>query len=216
MSTTARLNHQAAVRGFTLIELLLALVLLTLLAGSLVVNFSAMQASAQLDEAASQLESAIRFARAHAASTGCKVRLSFEEEVGDDMAVPLGNVFVEWEPDPLTRPGVYEILHQASLLIENLLESAQIDDVRALNGSGSLSEPAESGEGEESEFFFAPIMFYPDGSSDSAEIILASRDEQESRRISIRIIGETGAIRRGDFNENEFTTEEEWFDFVGE
>lgn len=216
MSTTARLKTQAAVRGFTLIELLLAVVLLMLLAGSLVVNFSAMQASSQLDEAAGQLESAIRYARAHASNTGCKVRLSFEEEVGDDMAVPLGNVFVEWEADPLGRPGVYETLRQASLLMENLLEFAQIDDVRALDGSGSLSQENETEEGESAEFVFAPITFYPDGSSDSAQIILASRDEQEKRRISVKVIGASGVIRTEEFKEEETMTEEEWFDFIGE
>ena len=39
-----------------------------------------------------------------------------------------------------------------------------------------------------------PITFYPDGSSDSAEIIVAARSTEEEQRMSVRLVGITGSI----------------------
>src|SRR5688500_7008959 len=156
--------------GLTLIELLLTLVLLLLLLGSLVLNFTGLQSGVQLDEGGEQFKSLIRYARAHAANTGCRVRLSFEELIDEDLTVPLGNVFVSWEPEPLQHPGQFQPLAQLSPLVESLLGLVEVDDVRPLgiattprpDHSTELTPEGEGGAG------FAPIMFYPDGSSDSA------------------------------------------------
>ena len=197
MKTTVRLQRQAAGRGFTLIELLLTLVILLLLLGAAVVNFSSLQSGVQLEEGAAQLESAMRYARAHAANTGCKVRLAFEEFVDDELAVPLGNVFAEWEPDPLNRPGQWVPLREVDLLIENLLQAVEISDVVSLDGGPApVADEFDEFEDEAANFSFPPIVFYPDGSSDSAEVIVSSRNrEEDSRQISITIIGATGVIR---------------------
>ena len=188
--------------GFTLIELLLTLVLLLVLLGAIVMNFTGLQRGVQLEEGGEQLESLIRFARAHAANTGCKVRLTFEEEVDEDFSVPLGNVFVSWEPEPLERPGQFLRLIEVQTLLESLLHLVEVNDVLPLGGhavgaSHLSSDPFDSSNSSESGFAsFAPITFYPDGSSDSAEIILAARDSEDERRIRVQIIGATGAIKR--------------------
>jgi prepilin-type N-terminal cleavage/methylation domain-containing protein len=215
MRTTAGLNFQAATRGFTLIELLLTVVLLLLLAGAIVVNFPAMQGAAQLDEAAEQMESAIRFSRAYAANSGCKVRLRFEEKAEEGNAVPMGNVFVEWESDPVHKPGVYEPLREVATLVESMLDAAQIEDVRSLDAPSSPTTSPGVGEMEEGEMSFAPITFFPDGSSDSAEIILASRSEGEGRRISITIVGATGVVRKAPVIEFD-SNDEEWMNEFSE
>lgn len=44
---------------------------------------------------------------------------------------------------------------------------------------------------------WAPIMFYPDGTSDSAEIEIAAVDASESRRVVVRWNGLTGTAERG-------------------
>jgi type II secretory pathway pseudopilin PulG len=189
--------------GFTLIELLLTLVLLLLLLGALVLNFTGLQSGVQLDEGGEQFESLIRYARAHAANTGCRVRLSFEELIDEDLAVPLGNVFVSWEPEPLQHPGEFQPLMELSPLVESLLALVEVDDVRPL-GAGTTPAPADATGGSASEgaaaAWFAPIMFYADGSSDSAEIILATRESEDDRRLAVRIIGITGTIKRHSFN----------------
>ena len=40
------------------------------------------------------------------------------------------------------------------------------------------------------------MNFYPDGTGDSVEIVLTSRDETDVRRITVRLAGLTGTIRR--------------------
>lgn len=61
--------------GFTLVELLLAVTLLAGLMGAAVFGFSSLQRSAQLNEGVERVETAMRFARAHAANTGRKVQV---------------------------------------------------------------------------------------------------------------------------------------------
>jgi hypothetical protein len=193
--------------GFTLIELLLTLVLLLLLLGSLVVNFTGLQSGVQLDEGGEQFEGLIRYARAHAANTGCRVRLSFEELIDEDLAVPLGNVFVSWEPEPLLRPGEFQPLTELSPLVESLLALVEVNDVRPLGAAATATSGMElTDSGVAAPAAFAPITFYPDGSSDSAEIILATRESEDDRRLALRIIGITGTIKRHSFSlaEGEF------------
>lgn len=181
--------HQTG-RGFTLIELLLTLVLLLLLASAAVISFSTLLSSSELEEGAVQMEGMMRFARAHAANTGKKVQLVFEEQTGDGMLVPLGNVRVMWESDPLRFPGQMSELGEAVAMTQNVNSLVQVEDVR------SIAETEMAAEGEEQSLSFAPITFYPDGSSESAEIILSSRSPEELRRVSIRVTGITGVIKR--------------------
>lgn len=217
-----KLGLRAGRRGFTLIEILLTVVLLMLLMGAIVINFSGMQASTQLDEAAEQLESAIRYARAYAANSGCKVRLVFEEKVDEELSVPLGNMIVEWEPDAIREPGVYMPLHDLDILLESMLNGVEINEVRAEDtwgqsaASGSGDEFLEGDMPAEETQTFAPITFFPDGTSDSAEIILASRSPDETRRISVSVIGATGVIRRRVITEAESADEQEWLEMFGE
>ena len=189
--------------GFTLIELLLTLVVLMLLLGAVVMNFTGLQSSSQLDEGVEQFESLVRYARAHAANSGCRVRLTFEEVAGEgELAVPLGNVFVVWEPDPLNKPGEFHPLQEVAPLRETMLQFVEVDEVRPVgggldgvrlsgNGLAELAPPAE-----EQSYGFEPITFYPDGSSDTAEVVFSARESDEERQVAVQIIGTTGTVRR--------------------
>jgi len=176
-------------RGFTLVELLLTVVLLMLLAGAAVISFSTLLAGSELEEGGAQMEGLMRFARAHAANTGKKVQLVFEEQTADGLTVPLGNVRVVWESDPLSFPGQMAELNEAALMVQSVNNLVQVEDALP-------TENPEAPEDEQEQLSFAPVTFYPDGSSDSAEIILSSRAPEELRSVSIRITGITGAIRR--------------------
>lgn len=176
-------------RGFTLVELLLTVVLLLLLASAAMISFSNLLSGSELEEGAAQMEGLMRFARAHAANTGKKVQLVFEEQTSDGMTVPLGNVRVLWEADPLRFPGQMTELFEAAPMAQNVNNLVQVEDAHLI---GEADLPAE----EQQQLSFVPITFYPDGSSESAEIIVASRAPDELRRVSIRVIGITGAIRR--------------------
>ena len=193
-----------ALRGFTLIELLLTLVVLMLLLGAVVMNFTGLQSSSQLDEGVGQFESLVRYARAHAANSGCRVRLTFEETAGEgELAVPLGNVFVVWEPDPLTKPGEFHPLREVVPLLEAMLGLVEVDEVRPVGGGLEEQRPAtarqpyqDAGVIEEQSFGFEPITFYPDGSSDTAEVVFSARESEEERQVAVQIIGTTGTVRR--------------------
>jgi prepilin-type N-terminal cleavage/methylation domain-containing protein len=198
--------------GFTLVELLLAVALVALLLSAVVFNFAGLQRGASLDEGASQFESLLRFARAHAASSGRQVEIMFEEDVGEGLFVPLGNLRVLWEPDPVQRPGIFEPLPELQEYVSRLTDLISIEEVRLVEGDSfdpapaaaldAPTEPAVTAEAADLAepgtmlVTFPPITFQPDGSSDSAEIILASRTEDDTRRIAVRLQGITGAIRR--------------------
>lgn len=177
-------------RGFTLVELLLTVVLLMLLASAAVISFSSLLSGSELEEGAAQMEGLMRYARAHAANTGKKVQLVFEEQTSDGMLVPLGNVRVVWEPDPLGTPDQMVELAEAVGMARSVNDLLQVEDVISTDQSDAAGEEPE-------QRSFAPITFYPDGSGDSGEIILASRAPEEMRRVRIRVTGITGIIRRG-------------------
>src|SRR5688572_8981979 len=185
-------------RGFTLIELLLTLVVLMLLLGAMVINFATLQGSSQLDEGVEQFESLVRYARAHAANSGCRVRLTFEDTVGNEQpAVPLGNVFVMWEPDPLNKPGEFHPFAEVQTLLDTMLQLVEVDEVRPVgSGLAGLAPPDGASDVEEQSVGVEPVTFYSDGPSDTAEVILAPRESEDERRVAIQIIGATGAVRR--------------------
>ena len=196
-------KHRDTGAGFTLIELLLSVALLVLLLGAIVFNFSGLQRGAQLNEGANQVEALIRFARAHASHSGHQVQISFEEDADDGSDVPLGNLRLLWEPDPVARPGFFEPLAEAGEYVRGLTDLISIESVRLVAGDSFEPVAADpSGAANEAAAdssivaAFPPIGFFPDGSSDSAEIIVASRSEEDSRRIAVRLQGITGSIRR--------------------
>jgi type II secretory pathway pseudopilin PulG len=186
------------------VELLLAVALILLLLGSVVFNFSSLQKNAELEEGATQLESLIRYARAHAANSGRKVRLTFEEDTGDGLLVPLGNFAVSWEPDPLGQPDQFRPLLETTDIVNSILDVVSIENVstgvspgpdESVAGNASASE-STSPPGPSSAFGFPPVYFYPDGSCDSSEIVIASRNNDDGRRLALRLSGLTGSLQR--------------------
>src|ERR1051325_10045231 len=124
--TSAQANRTGL--GFTLIELLLALALMLLLVSAMVFSFSTLLRGRQLEEGATQMESLLRFARAHAANTGRRVQLVFEGY--DDPDLPIGTIRLNWEPDPLTQPGYFAPLSEAATQVEALNGLVQVEAVK--------------------------------------------------------------------------------------
>jgi type II secretory pathway pseudopilin PulG len=208
--------------AFSLVELLLTLVLILCLAAASVFCYTALHKQSNLDEGVDRLQSVIRFARAEAATSGRKVRLRFEPTAvyTGTNEVSLGStelrkVKVEWEPDFLTAPGVFQEYTNKAWSEDLVNEMVGVEKVLPLDASGaalktsqtaeeasmasaaetpdSASTPDESAKTDYSEEFPA-ITFYPDGSSDSAEIVLASRNDEDSRRIAVRLSGILGSL----------------------
>ena len=156
----ARSRHS----GFTLVELLLAVTLLAGLMGAAVFGFSSLQRSAQLNEGVERVETAMRFARAHAANTGRKVQVvvtttidanaSASSSSSADKPASNGNgnsygnsdqllhsLSILWEADPARAPGVFESIPSLSGDVADVSELVEIRSV------GRESKNSESNEG---------------------------------------------------------------------
>lgn len=210
--------------GFTLVELLLTVVLVLGLLGAVVFNFTTFQKGAALDEGAVQMEALFRFARAHAASTGRQVRVEFRPQAAatKDESVPTASepqkeagpsVRVVWEPDPIEAPGVFEELAEASNYVEGIREAVNVQRVvlgdspkatsASLVAAGSATTSADPMDASVASSGVAPardpmqpVMFYPDGSGDNVQVVLASRSEDDERRLAVRMVGVTGSIQK--------------------
>ena len=216
-------HRSSRVDGFTLVELLLSTLLLMLLISAVALNFSALRRGSELDEGGARLETLLQLARAHAANTGRKVEVYFERgEESDFLAPALGSIRIAWEPEPLDAPGVMIDLNEPGWNLEELNELIAVAAAGPLGSAlASASKPTPSegqlgaGEPDPLEWLameepdmgmlesamgtaesWKPIQFYPDGSCDSAEIMLVSRDREDTRRVLVEIVGMTGQVRR--------------------
>jgi prepilin-type N-terminal cleavage/methylation domain-containing protein len=196
MAKRAGPHPHSAGSGFTLIELLLTVVLLLVLAGAAVISFSSLLHSSELDEGVNQLEALARFARAQAANTGKKVQLTFQEMGAEGVLMPMGTVGAVWEPDPVDKPGEFVPLPEAQLMVRSVNELLWFEEVRHADDPGATVETEDDAGTHEVSYGFEPITFYPDGSNDSAEIIISAVSFEERRKVSFKISGITGAIRR--------------------
>ncbi len=188
--------------GFTLLEMLLVTALLIALMGAIIFNFSSLQRGADLQEGARQFEALVRFAGAQAANSGHAVQLRFDGgasstnmvEVTDDPDDWSAKLRVVWEPDPVLQPGVFVDLPEAAPFVEAIGDRVRIDKIRLpqrpLNlGTNDLAMTQDAPEK------LPSVTFFPDGSSDSAEIVLLSKRAEDSRQATVRVDGITGSVR---------------------
>ena len=129
-------------------------------------------------------------------------------------------VTVVWEPDPYGAPGQFVPLREAQSYLDDLLELIEVIGVRlpvakrpastvSWNGYSAVatnviptvgSPPSDSAvpsEGTTAEPTGAPfqVAFYPDGSSDSFEVIISSQEAEDTRHLLLSLAGVTGRIQ---------------------
>ncbi|MGB2822208.1 MAG: hypothetical protein WBF17_14585 [Phycisphaerae bacterium] len=162
--------------------------LLVLLVGVMVTGFSRWYETERTDESARRLESILRLARAEAASGGRRIRLTFDPQTL--------RAAIEWEPLPLEEPGVF-VAHPAAWA-----HDLPNDDLRFLRcqriGASAVQmmtygrqEELESAEGGPLQ----AVMFYPDGSCDSAIIEVGDSRGLDGRVGRIDLDGTNGTIQ---------------------
>lgn len=194
-------------RGFTLVEVLLAVALTSLFTGAAIVSFSTIGQGAELNLGAVRFEGMLRFARAEAANSGRRVRVTFVPESPMETTAPTTNqasqIHLAWEPKPLDQPDVFEDLPPSQWGADHLTDNIDIQTVRLIDPNDTASAVpatntvAVADESESAQAAPPPaITFNPDGSSDSAEIVLTARNPDDARRIAVRIEGLTGSISR--------------------
>lgn len=202
MKINTDILHRRA-KGFSLVELLLTLVLILCLAAASVFTFTAIYESANLDEGLDRFQSLIRFAQAEASTTGRKVRLQFEApaELATEGNTELRTIKVTWEADLLNAPGVFQEFTNKAWSEEIVNELVGVEKVQPIQSPNSvpMAETAMPTTGETTdatslEEEFPSITFYPDGSCDSAEIVLASRNTDDERRLAVRLSGLLGSV----------------------
>lgn len=122
--------------GFTLVELLLAVALLALLLAAVAFNFSSLQRGQALEQGASQFESLLRLARAHAALSGHNVLVALVPSStlspNPNIAPPSGDpdalaLAVLAQPDPLRNPSLLVPIPGAASLLPSLADLIQIE-----------------------------------------------------------------------------------------
>jgi len=214
---------RAAGSGFTLFELVLTVSLTLLLAGGVIFGWDSLQRGARLDEGSDQVEMLFRFARAQAATSGRQVRVRVgpsgilsvsgtNAPIPSMPTPPSAGLEVLWEPDPLKQPGIFEPLpgvegfrERIEELIEiqpHVLANPQRPQVEIPNSDGGASRDPTAGDSvgvlgsDPAEASMLQITFFPDGSSDSADWILGSKDPEDGRRLRLRLSGLTGTTRR--------------------
>jgi prepilin-type N-terminal cleavage/methylation domain-containing protein len=195
--------------AFTLIELLLAVVLLGLLLGAVAFNFDSLRRGRSLEEGASQFESLIRLARAHAALSGHPVVIALipatnSIEPDSDAAFALA---VLSQPDPLRNPGMLVAIPSVQSHLPPLAELVQLQVTLTNEPSPSINPPALDSSAVSSSTNANPVSrdaasdeapvpdehpeirrlltFQPDGSSDAADFILVSLEPEDPRRLLI-------------------------------
>jgi Tfp pilus assembly protein FimT len=196
------------------VELLLTLVLILCLAAASVFTFTAIYQTANLDEGSDRFQTLVRFAQAEAATTGRKVRLQFvpNDTAPVDANSELRAIKVTWEADLLNAPGVFEEYTNKSWSEEIVNELVGVTKVEPMSASGEPmpteevvsvdSAPSDTGEFIASDEFPA-ITFYPDGTCDSAEVVLASRNSDDARRLAVRLGGMLGTVTTRTINTSE-------------
>jgi len=200
--------------GFTLVELLLTVSLLLLMVGAGILNFGPAQGGSQLDEGATQVESLFRYARAQAASSGRTVRIVFPDgepvPTGTNSTSTVPGIQVAWETDPLGAPGQFEALTEAKPYTTQIDELVRVRPFRAQpqaaptaagpSASSTSMSPAPTEASTGGDLPSAPqaptILVQPDGSRDSAEVVLGSLDDSDAKQMAVKLSGLTGVLRR--------------------
>jgi hypothetical protein len=119
---------------------------------------------------------------------------------------------VTWEADLLNAPGVFEEYTNKSWSEEIVNELVGVTKVEPMSASGEPmptenAASAEIASSDTGEFIasdeFPAITFYPDGTSDSAEVVLASRNSDDARRLAVRLGGMLGTVTTRTINTSE-------------
>ena len=204
--------------GFTLLEILLTVALLLALLGAVVYNFEAAKRGSDLEEGARQFEALIRFAGAQAANSGKTVQFRFGNDVTfssnadtnsvsqtstnsvndipaiEDLEDWGAKLRVVYEPDPVLQPGVFVDLPEASSFLQALSDRVRIEKVqmpeRPRNQSTNELAVADVARAEANS-----VTFYPDGSSETVDIFLVSREREDLREMVLHLDGVTGRVR---------------------
>jgi type II secretory pathway pseudopilin PulG len=208
--------------AFTLVELLLTVALMLLLAGAVIINFGTLDRSARLEEGAAQVETLFRYSRAQAASTGRQLKIVFgatapqsgvataSTNQSQSLSATNSGIQVLWEPDPLEAPGRFEPFLGAAMLADAVNDLVTVWDARQPGTNRTTADyfdaaslPSRFLPGNTNGTMTADsaipeppsLRFYPDGSSDSLEVVLSAAGGDDPRLAVVTLSGVNGGSR---------------------
>ncbi|MHC4716473.1 MAG: GspH/FimT family pseudopilin [Planctomycetota bacterium] len=178
--------------GFTLLETVLALAVLALLAGLALATFYGTLDSVRMKESASRMAALLRTARAQAGNAGKRFRLRFDEQTGQPA--------VTVEADPLGAPGEWTAYR--AWWVEAAELHAGVTVARCeLTGPEAFGDlDAALAAQERDEDAPAVVTFRPDGTSDSARILLTCGEGEDLWAVEITLNGIDGTVRQRQFD----------------
>ncbi len=179
-------NATGTRRGLTLLEVVLVMALLALLAGAVAWKVSRWRTGDRLEEGTERFQTVLRMARAEAATTGRRLRLTFEEETG--------KCSVLWEPEPLSEPEQFTDYARCSWKSHIPTEMVRVLRSELTGSSAYRTLRAQMGREESEENSLESVTFYPDGSSDSAVFKLVDAEGSESYLAIIELDGVNGVM----------------------
>jgi prepilin-type N-terminal cleavage/methylation domain-containing protein len=186
--TTRRRQERPCRRaGFTLIEVLLAITLVLVLITVSAISVGAWKRGQDLKEGSQNLMTALRMARADAANRGKRLRLVFSPADGQTQLL--------WEPDPLTKPGVfvdYTVCTWKSFLANPDVQVRRCDFTGSSTYRTLAADTATTSVSDQPTM--APITFEPDGSCDSVIIEMVATDASITQHAIIELEGLTGRV----------------------
>ena len=207
-------------KGFSLLELLLVLVIVMLLFGAAVFEYSSIGRGVSLSEGANRLESLFRFARSEAERSSKRVRIRFgpiESQAGDFTApdnstntVEIASTeesypMVEWEPNPVEMPGQFKSLANSASFTEGINELVKIESIQLSGLDAQMArintETDSSGKTptdnspDQVEYTLPILHFFPDGSCNSARIQLADINPENLNKSIVELMGYTGTVK---------------------
>ena len=153
--------------------------ILVLLAGVALPNFAAAVGRARLDNAVEAVAGALRFARARAVATGLRHAFVLDPETGEITVQP-------YRPEEQAAPaGGSQAVMEGAALRDRLPEEVRVTGWSlAPLGYAQAAQQAAAEPG-------AGLVFYPEGRSDSALLVL--EDAERNRRV-LRVEGFSGEI----------------------
>lgn len=203
------MKRNSSQRGSSLLEVLLVIAVMVMLAGASIISFSSQLQHSSLEEGVSRVASMLRFARAEASNSGHKVQIQFAPSRGSNSVISTGFLFepkISCEKDPLNAPGVFSEMQDIAWMDDSISDLVQVESVHSLESS-ELETPETPELSLQTETVVdncepAPITFYPDGSSDSVDIVLVSADTEDGRRVQLKLVGLTGNIEQNSLDES--------------
>lgn len=114
----------------------------------------------------------------------------------DDMEDWGAKLRVVYEADPVLQPGVFVDLPEAKPFLDAIAERVRIDKVQRPETAATLSQGTNDLAAAMETMPLASVTFYPDGSSDTVDIALVSKEREDYREMIVHVDGVTGQIRK--------------------